>query len=424
MDGDEEALAVEAVHLDQPVLVGDGAVDHEEDEVVVLVDLRALAEVLGVLDGERVELEDVAEDLEVVAVGPVEVEPEEPPLASSFSTFSRLKCDLLAPAVVDDHAAVRRRTPRIGLGVLRAIGQRISCNRARRAQGSTSAWRLPLQTWRLRRDRFPSTTDPTEATMSSAQARSDAGTDSPRAATVDMKLEVVVIPVSDVDRAAEFYERLGWRKDADIVNGDSRLLQFTPPGSPCSIIFGTRITPSAPGSTQFLHLVVSDIEAARDELVANGAEPSEVYHDAGGGYNRFDPDARASGPDPERRSYASFMTFNDPDGNGWLLQEITDTASGPDRSGRDGVRLHFGSRERDAACVDRRTVSTRSASVRPTRTGQSGTPRTWWPSRPAGSCPHERLRRDRDRRPARRASTAPVRWPKAACASRSSSASS
>ncbi len=164
--------------------------------------------------------------------------------------------------------------------------------------------------------------------MSSAEVRSNQATADASVGQIDMKLEVVVIPVSDVNRAAEFYERLGWRKDADIVNGDSRLLQFTPPGSPCSIIFGTRITPSAPGSTQFLHLVVSDIEAARDELVANGAEPSEVYHDAGGGYNRFDPDARASGPDPERRSYASFMTFNDPDGNGWLLQEITTRLAG------------------------------------------------------------------------------------------------
>jgi catechol 2,3-dioxygenase-like lactoylglutathione lyase family enzyme len=138
-----------------------------------------------------------------------------------------------------------------------------------------------------------------------------------------MKLEVVVLPVSDVDRAAEFYGRLGWRKDADIPNGGRRLLQFTPPGSPCSIIFGTGITPSPPGTTQFLHLVVSDIEAARDELIGKGVDASEVFHDAGGGYNRFDPGARASGADPARRSYASFLTFSDPDGNGWLLQEIT-----------------------------------------------------------------------------------------------------
>ena len=138
-----------------------------------------------------------------------------------------------------------------------------------------------------------------------------------------MKLEVVVIPVSDVGRAAEFYKKLGWRVDADIAAGANRLLQLTPPGSPCSIIFGTHITPSPPGTTQFLHLVVSDIVAARAELVAKGVNASEVFHDAAGGYNRFDPKARASGPDPKRRSYASFVTFNDPDGNGWILQEIT-----------------------------------------------------------------------------------------------------
>jgi catechol 2,3-dioxygenase-like lactoylglutathione lyase family enzyme len=154
--------------------------------------------------------------------------------------------------------------------------------------------------------------------MSTTEVRSDDA-----AARIDMKLEVVVIPVSDIDRAAEFYGRLGWRKDADIANGDRRVLQFTPPGSPCSIIFGTSVTLSAPGTAQFLHLVVSDIEAARDELIGKGVDASEVFHDAGGGYNRFDPDARASGPDPGRRSYASFVTFSDPDGNGWLLQEIT-----------------------------------------------------------------------------------------------------
>jgi catechol 2,3-dioxygenase-like lactoylglutathione lyase family enzyme len=150
-----------------------------------------------------------------------------------------------------------------------------------------------------------------------------------------MKLEVVVIPVSDVGRAAEFYGRLGWRKDADIVNGDSRLLQFTPPGSPCSIIFGTGVTPSPPGTAQFLHLIVSDIEAAREELVGNGVDASEVFHDARGGYNRFDPAVRASGPDPERRTYASFVIFNDPDGNGWLLQEITTRL--PGRVDSDGT---------------------------------------------------------------------------------------
>lgn len=159
--------------------------------------------------------------------------------------------------------------------------------------------------------------------MSTTQARSNGATSDARAGKAEMKLEVVVIPVSDVNRAAEFYRKLGWRVDADIAQGNSRLLQFTPPGSPCSIIFGTGATPSPPGTAQYLHLVVSDIEAARNELVRNGVNASEVFHDAAGGYNRFDPRARASGPDPQHRSYASFVTFNDPDGNGWVLQEIT-----------------------------------------------------------------------------------------------------
>jgi catechol 2,3-dioxygenase-like lactoylglutathione lyase family enzyme len=140
---------------------------------------------------------------------------------------------------------------------------------------------------------------------------------------VDMKLEVVIIPVSDVERAAEFYRQLGWRLDGDFVTGDRRLLQFTPPGSPCSIIFGTGATPAAPGASQFNHLVVTDIEAARKELIGRGIDASEVFHDVAGGYNPFNAKARASGPDPDRRSYLSFVTFNDPDGNVWLLQEVT-----------------------------------------------------------------------------------------------------
>ena len=159
--------------------------------------------------------------------------------------------------------------------------------------------------------------------MSTTAVRSQDAAAAARVGKVDMKLEVVVIPVSDVGRAADFYGRLGWRKDADIAKGDKRILQFTPPGSPCSIIFGTGVTPSAPGTAQFVHLIVSDIEAAREELIRNGIDASEVFHDARGGTNRFDPAARASGPDPERRSYASFVTFSDPDGNGWVLQEIT-----------------------------------------------------------------------------------------------------
>jgi catechol 2,3-dioxygenase-like lactoylglutathione lyase family enzyme len=138
------------------------------------------------------------------------------------------------------------------------------------------------------------------------------------AATIDMRLEVVVIPVSDVERAMRFYGGLGWRLDADFVVGDTfRVVQFTPPGSPCSIHFGTGITPAAPGSARGIYLVVSDIEAARAELVNRGVDVSEVVHRAGPGK----PPLR--GPDPERRSYSSFASFSDPDGNGWVLQEVT-----------------------------------------------------------------------------------------------------
>jgi len=141
---------------------------------------------------------------------------------------------------------------------------------------------------------------------------------------MDMKLEVVVVPVSDVDKAKQFYTALGWRQDADFVAGDHfRVVQLTPPGSHCSIIFGTGITSAAPGSAQGLHLVVSDVEAARAELVEQGAEVSEVFHDAGGVFHHAGTDGRVPGPDPDRRSYASFASFNDPDGNGWVLQEIT-----------------------------------------------------------------------------------------------------
>ena len=140
---------------------------------------------------------------------------------------------------------------------------------------------------------------------------------------VDMKLEVVLVPVSDVERAAAFYRKVGWRQDADTGKGDERRLQFTPPGSACSIIIRKGVGPAVPGTTQFLHLVVSDIVVAREELVRKGIDASEVFHDAAGGFNRFDRNTRASGPDPQRRSYASFVIFNDPDGNGFVLQEIT-----------------------------------------------------------------------------------------------------
>jgi catechol 2,3-dioxygenase-like lactoylglutathione lyase family enzyme len=165
--------------------------------------------------------------------------------------------------------------------------------------------------------------------MSTTQVRSENVAGKAVAAKVDMKLEIVVIPVSDVDRAKEFYERLGWRLDADFDNGkDFRVIQFTPPGSGCSVIFGKSVTASAPGSAQGLYLIVSDIEAAREELLGRGIEISEVFHDAGGVYAGTDEPylfgkLRARGPDPEHRSYRSFASLHDPDGNGWLFQEIT-----------------------------------------------------------------------------------------------------
>ena len=145
-------------------------------------------------------------------------------------------------------------------------------------------------------------------------------------ATVDLKLEVVIIPVSDVDRAKQFYQSLGWRLDADFAfDNGVRVVQFTPPGSACSIQFGTKITTAAPGSAQGLYLVVSDIEAARRELVERGVDASEVFHPTAPGA-QFQPNGtsrRAVGPAPDRATYRSFATFTDPDGNSWLLQEIT-----------------------------------------------------------------------------------------------------
>lgn len=159
--------------------------------------------------------------------------------------------------------------------------------------------------------------------------------------SVDLKLEVVVIPVSDVDRAKAFYARLGWRLDADFASGDEwRVIQFTPPGSACSVIFGKNVTPAAPGSTRGLYLIVSDLDAARQDLLARGVEVSEPFH--GGGDVHAGPDepylfgsVRVGGADPKRGSYGSFASFRDPDGNGWLLQEITTRL--PGRIAADGT---------------------------------------------------------------------------------------
>jgi len=150
-----------------------------------------------------------------------------------------------------------------------------------------------------------------------------------QARTVDTKLEIVVIPVSDVARAKDFYVKLGWRLDAEFADGDDfHILQLTPPGSATSIIFGRNVTPAAPGSAQGLYLIVSDIEAARQALIGRGVEVSEAFHGAGGPYTGDDEPflfgtRRVSGPDPDRGSYRSFASFKDPDGNGWLMQEIT-----------------------------------------------------------------------------------------------------
>jgi catechol 2,3-dioxygenase-like lactoylglutathione lyase family enzyme len=141
---------------------------------------------------------------------------------------------------------------------------------------------------------------------------------------MDMKLEVVVVPVSDVDKAKDFYQGLGWRLDADFTEGDDfRVVQLTPPGSQCSIIFGTGITSAAPGSADGLQLVATDVAAARDELIGRGAEVSEVFHDAGGVFHHAGTEGRAAGPAPGHQSYGSFISFSDPDGNGWYVQEVT-----------------------------------------------------------------------------------------------------
>ncbi|WP_331375786.1 VOC family protein [Sinorhizobium chiapasense] len=144
-----------------------------------------------------------------------------------------------------------------------------------------------------------------------------------RAPSVDLKLEVIVIPVSDVDRAKRFYGGLGWRLDADFAVGDAfRVVQFTPPGSPSSVHFGKGITSAAPGTASGAFLVVTDIEAARAELIARGAEVSEIFHREGPGQ------PAVSGRHPERGSYRSYATFTDPDGNGWLVQEVTERLPG------------------------------------------------------------------------------------------------
>jgi predicted enzyme related to lactoylglutathione lyase len=163
----------------------------------------------------------------------------------------------------------------------------------------------------------------------SVEASTDGAATGPQDAVAQLKLEVVVLPVSDVDRAKSFYEGLGWRLDADFATSeDFRVVQFTPPGSPASIIFGKGITSGKPGSIDALQLSVSDIDAARDELVARGADVSAVFHDAGGVFHHADTEARVDGAAPEHATYGSFASFSDPDGNGWMLQEINERLPG------------------------------------------------------------------------------------------------
>ena len=163
----------------------------------------------------------------------------------------------------------------------------------------------------------------------------EAGLREPRAsaavkasATVQMNIEVIVLPVADADRAKRFYSDLGWRLDIDYASDDYRVIQFTPPGSSCSVIFGKNVTTAAPGSVQGLHLVVSDIEAARDELNRRGIAVSDAFHDTSGIFHHARSGVLAAGPNPQRKSYASYASLSDPDGNGWVFQEVTTRLTG------------------------------------------------------------------------------------------------
>jgi catechol 2,3-dioxygenase-like lactoylglutathione lyase family enzyme len=164
--------------------------------------------------------------------------------------------------------------------------------------------------------------------MSNVEESGESAVGAPPVKAGEFKLEVVVLPVSDVDRAKRFYEGIGWRLDANVTTGNGfRLVQLTPPGSGCSIQFGTNITPATPGSAQSLYLIVSDIDAARDDLQARGVEVSDVFHEGMLG-DRFHEAGRVAGQAPDRSTYGSFAAFSDPDGNGWLLQEITSRLPG------------------------------------------------------------------------------------------------
>jgi predicted enzyme related to lactoylglutathione lyase len=160
--------------------------------------------------------------------------------------------------------------------------------------------------------------------MNAAQLHDISSVDNSRASKGDMKFEVVVIPVSDVDRAKRFYTAMGWRLDLDFApNGQYRVIQFTPPGSACSVIFGNGITPAVPGSAQGLYLIVSDIESTRAGMISRGVEVSEPFHDVGGIFHHLNGEGVVGGLQPQRRTYGTYASFSDPDGNGWFLQEVT-----------------------------------------------------------------------------------------------------
>jgi catechol 2,3-dioxygenase-like lactoylglutathione lyase family enzyme len=175
--------------------------------------------------------------------------------------------------------------------------------------------------------------------MSTALMSKEQATRAQKAGMVDMKLEVVVVPVSDVDRAKQFYLSLGWRLDADFANGNWRVVQMTPTGSACSFFFGKGLTKAAPGSAAGLMLMVDDVDAGRAELIGYGIDVSEVFHFEGNAIHFAGTQGHLPGPDPERRSYFSFATFSDPDGNGWLLQEITTRFPGRGLSSMDIATL-------------------------------------------------------------------------------------
>jgi catechol 2,3-dioxygenase-like lactoylglutathione lyase family enzyme len=197
-----------------------------------------------------------------------------------------------------------------------------------------------------------------------------------------MRLEVVVLPVSDVDRARDFYQALGWRLDADFhVDDEFRVVQVTPPGSACSIIFGTGVTSAAPGSVRGLQLVVPDIDAARAELAAHGADVSEVFHDATGVFHHEGTQARVPGPAQDHKTYGSWVSFSDPDGNSWFVQEVTTRLPGRATSALaayDSVAGLAGALRRAAAAHGKHEEETRQ----PDRTGPTGMRSTWRTSPP------------------------------------------